>query len=378
MPMRVMHIFGKFGLGGAEVGALRLIQSLHSQEIEHAICNMRLNVSERGDLPTGIRFYSLGVERSNRVAFVKLFWLLRKTRTDIAHANNLAPWFDVAVASRLAGCKCVETFHGIEEEIRRLSEKKRLILKMAMRLTKSVTAVSSVSRDKLEELTGIKSDQVRVIENGVDTNFFKPLSSQFQREELRRSLDLPEKALLIGCVGALRPVKDHVGLLQAFAKFQSIIEDQTARENYLVLVGDGALMPELREISRGLKTGDRVLFLGRRTDVARILPALDIFVLNSKTEGMSYAMLEAMASGLPIIATDVGANRELISHGMEGYLYPPGDLNSLVNYLISLHDNESLLFKMKDRARAKVVNHFSLERMVSSYSQLYRDAIRER
>jgi glycosyltransferase involved in cell wall biosynthesis len=222
-------------------------------------------------------------------------------------------------------------------------------------------------------LSGIKKDQIRIVVNGVDTNVFKPDFSEAPKAELRAALKLPQEGFLIGCVGALRPVKDHEGLLKAFTVLRSRTGTRVNRDSYLVLVGDGTLMPELKAISKQLGIQDRVLFMGRRDDVEKILGVTDVFVLNSKTEGMSYAILEAMSSGIPIVATDVGANRELIRQGVEGYLYKPGDLEGLVNYLLTLIDDKSLVAKMGGAARKKIVENYSFESMVSAYERLYRE-----
>ena len=171
----------------------------------------------------------------------------------------------------------------------------------------------------------------------------------------------------MGCVAALRPVKDHKGLLEAFASV--ISNEPSANTNkgiYLILVGDGQLASELKMLSRQLGVEDRIIFMARRNDVDKILQALDVFVLNSKTEGMSYAVLEAMSSGLPIIATNVGANTELISHGVEGYLYHPGDLKSLTEYMTKVIGDRDRLLKMGKAARQNIVKFYSINKMVSS------------
>lgn len=125
--------------------------------------------------------------------------------------------------------------------------------------------------------------------------------------------------------------------------------------------------------SRQLGIGDKVIFMGRRDDVQEILRAMDVFVLNSKTEGMSYAVLEAMSSGLPVIATDVGADIELINHDSEGYLVSQGDVESLAGYMVKLGNDQSLLLRMGKNAREKVIKSYSLNKMISSYRGLYRE-----
>jgi glycosyltransferase involved in cell wall biosynthesis len=372
--MKVMHILGNFGPGGAEMGVVRLIRSFQSDDIIHSVCSISSNTLLKELLPDGTNLYTLGIEGACYTAFSSLLRLFKKTKTDIAHVNNLAPWFDVALGSKLAGCKCIETFHGIEEKLIKFPVWRRGLLRTACALSTRVTAVSESSKDLLVELSGIKKHEIEVIPNGVDTDIFCPPLSYDDKKQIRANLNLPEDRFLIGCVSALRPVKGHEGLMRAFALFLSNNRDSAVHENAnLVLVGDGPLFSELRIFSRQLGIEDKVVFMGRRNDVQDILRAIDVFVLNSETEGMSYAVLEAMSSGLPVIASAVGANIELVNHGAEGYLVSHGDVESLAGYVIKLGNDESLLSKMGKNAREKIIKAYSLGKMVSSYKDLYRE-----
>lgn len=374
--MKVMHILGNFGPGGAEMGVVRLIQSFPEDYLSHSVCSISSNISMKELLPDGINCYSLGINGASYTAFLSLFKLLKKTKTEIAHVNNLAPWFDVALASKLAGCKCIETFHGIEENLTKFSLYRRALLKTACLLTSSITAVAESSRDKFVELTGIKKYRIKVFPNGVDTDLFSPPASQDEKRKMRMRYNLPENGFLIGCVSALRPVKDHEGLIGGFAKF--ISNNQSVAEStnpILVLVGEGPLALSLKSLSQELGVGDKVLFMGSRNEVNKILQALDVFILNSKTEGMSYAVLEAMATGLPVIATSVGANVELINHGKEGYLFSVGDIESLAKYIAKLTRSESQLLKMGENGRKKIIKNYSFSKMMSSYRELYKEIL---
>jgi glycosyltransferase involved in cell wall biosynthesis len=327
-------------------------------------------------LPAGINCYSLGLNGRSYSAFVRLTKLLKSTKTDIAHVNNLAPWLDVGIASKLAGCKCIETFHGVEEKLNKFPVWRRGLLRTACALSSRVTAVSESSKSLLAELSGIKKHEIKVIPNGVDTDMFCPPLSYNDKNKIRASLNLPENRFLVGCVSALRPVKDHEGLIRAFALFLSSNQNAAMHGSAnLVLVGDGPLASELKLLSKQLGIRDKIVFMGLQTDVQEILRAIDVFVLNSKTEGMSYAVLEAMSTGLPVIATAVGANIELVSHGDEGYLVSHGDIESLAAYMVRLGTNPSLLSKMGQKAREKIIKDYSLNRMVSSYNDLYRELL---
>ena len=205
----------------------------------------------------------------------------------------------------------------------------------------------------------------------MDTERFRPCPVGDYRLRLRKDLGLPENGILFGCVAALRPVKNHEGMIRAFA--ESIQRDNLNTEVYLIIVGDGVLENRLKTLCRKKDVERRIIFMGQRRDVPDILRSLDGFLLNSKTEGMSYAILEAMASGLPIIATDVGGNAELVNHGEEGFLYPEGDAGALANYIQTVAENRGLLKIMGEKARNKVCNLYSLDKMVKAYQNLYEE-----
>ncbi len=372
--MKVMHILGGFGPGGAEMGVVRLIRAFQSENIVHSVCSISSDTLLKELLPDGTNLYTLGIAGVSRTAFSSLFRLLKKTKTDIAHVNNLAPWLDVGIASKLAGCKCIETFHGVEKKLMRYPVWRRGLLRAACALSSRVTAVSESSKDLLVGLSGIKEHEIIVIPNGVDTDVFCPPRSYHERKKIRANLNLPENGFLMGCVSGLRPVKGHEGLIRAFGLFLSKNRDTSRDENAnLVLVGGGPLFSELRSLSRRLGIEDKVVFMGRRNDIQDILRAMDVFVLNSETEGMSYAVLEAMSSGLPVIATAVGANVELVNHGAEGYLVSFGDTESFAGCMMKLCNNESLLSQMGKNARDTIIGGYSLNKMVSSYKDLYRE-----
>jgi len=356
------------------MGVVRLCKSFQNDDIIHSVCSIGSDTLLKELLPEGTDLYTLGIEGACYTAFSSLFRLFKETKTDIAHVNNLAPWFDVALASKLAGCKCIETFHGVEETLPEFPLHRRILSKTAYLLTSSITAVAESARDLLVKLIGIKEHKIKVLPNGVDTELFSPIVSHEDKKRLRINVNLPENGFLIGCVAALRPVKDHKGLLEALTSVTSSKPPiDTNKDIYLILVGDGPLASELKNLSKQLHVEDKIIFMGRRNDVHKILQTLDVFVLNSRTEGMSYAILEAMASGLPVIATDVGANVELINHDSEGYLVSQGDVESLAGYMAKLASDQSLLSRMGKNAREKIIKSYSLTKMVSSYRDLYRE-----
>lgn len=367
--MHVMHVIGNFGLGGAEVGVARLANELSSLGWSQSICSLGNDKSAGDLLAENVNFFSLGIAGASHTVFLRLRGLLVRQHVDIVHVNNLAPWFDVVLAARLAGCRCVETFHGLENHALRFSVIRKKLFGLANRLSHRVTAVSAAAAELLADCTGINSSGIRVIENGIDTCFFAPPKSAAEKMELRQSLGLPADSLLLVCVAGLRPVKNHQGLLRAFAA----VCQGGVLPIHLLLVGAGPLQGELKDLCGQLGIGAQVVFLGQRHDINRILAASDCFVLNSNTEGLSYSVLEAMACGLPVVVTEVGANPRLIESGVSGFLVPPGNEDILAAALVKVGGAFAGLPAMGQKARHKVIADYSLDKMVASYVQLYED-----
>jgi glycosyltransferase involved in cell wall biosynthesis len=369
--IHIMHVLGDLGVGGAEMGVLRLIQNLRDGNLRHSIVIGGSDRTLLNATGSNVPCQSLGIEGRSYLAFMKMARLFRSQHADVVHVNNLALWPDAALGALLAGCRCVETFHGIENSQLNFSAAKRAIFKATARITARMTAVADEAAGLMAALTGINKRAIALIPNGVDTARFAPSESREKKRQLRISKQLPEQDLLIGCVAALRPVKNHRGLLQSFA-------EATQRSSFpvrLVLVGDGPLAGDLKAQTQELGIQNQVIFLGWRSDVPELLQCCDVFVLNSQTEGLSYALLEAMASGLPAIATAVGANPALIDPGTHGWLYPQGDIPGLAAILNEIILHPDVLQLMGQEARKRVDSEYSISKMAAQYALLYNDVL---
>jgi glycosyltransferase involved in cell wall biosynthesis len=204
------------------------------------------------------------------------------------------------------------------------------------------------------------------IPNGVDADRFAPPSSATRRAA-RAALGLDATAPVFGCVASLTPVKRHVDLIEAFASVHAKLP--AAR---LLLIGDGPLRATISEQIASLGLQDAVDLLGDRSNIETLLPALDVALLTSSTEGMSNAILEAMACGLPVIATSVGGNLQLVEHQASGLLVPPANPAALAGAMLALADMPALRRTMGAAARARIEREFSLDAMAQSYDRLYR------
>ncbi|MGQ4659074.1 glycosyltransferase [Lysobacter sp. F6437] len=212
---------------------------------------------------------------------------------------------------------------------------------------------------------GVDRQRTVWIPNGVDTGQFRP-PSPAERLRARSELGLGASDLVLGCAARLVPVKRHVDLVAAFA----VLHAQRS-EARLLLVGDGPLRDDIRRQAEALGIADAVLLAGNREDIDAVLPALDIAVLASSSEGMSNALLEAMACGLPIIATTVGANGQLVQHGENGLLCPPCEPDVLAQAMLELAEAPVRRRAMGNASRARVQADHSVETMINAYERMY-------
>lgn len=234
-----------------------------------------------------------------------------------------------------------------------------------------IIAPSQAILEAVARSEGVAPARMRCIPNGVDTERFRHVSGE-QRRALRQTLGYPEDSLLVGCVGSLTPVKRHADLLEAFAL---VCRELPAAR--LLLVGDGPLRDQVVSTIDRLGLVEHVHLLGPRHDVQDVLATLDLFVLASETEGMSNAILEAQACGLPVVATRVGGNPDLVRSDC-GVLVPTGEPAQLADALLRLLRDPATRDSMGASARAYVVEHHSLARMARAYDAMYRELVNGR
>jgi L-malate glycosyltransferase len=228
-----------------------------------------------------------------------------------------------------------------------------------------VIAPSRAILDGLVRDESVRKERTHCLPNGVDAQRFAPVAPP-ERSRRRAALGLPPHAFLFGCVARLRAVKRHCDMLDGFALATADRPDAS-----LVLVGNGELGDTLRAQARLLGIEKRVLFLGDRDDVEDLLPLLDAFVLTSSTEGMSNAVLEAMACGLPTIATAVGGNPETVDAPNTGLLVPAYSPQSVARAMRELLADVDRAREMGRRARRRVEELFSIDAMVAGFCRMY-------
>jgi sugar transferase (PEP-CTERM/EpsH1 system associated) len=315
-------------------------------------------------LPAGVAVHCVAKRAGIDLrAMARLARLFRRLRPDIVHSRNWGA-FDAVLAARLAGIRAVvHGEHGREaSDPLGLNVRRNRIRRALGPLVSRFVTVSFDLRGWLVGTVGIPAGKVLTIHNGVDPARFGDGDST----EARRTLGLPVDATVIGTVGRLDPVKDQVGLLAAFAAFPD-----SPSGPRLAIVGEGPCRQALEgEIARLRLTG-RAHLCGERRDIPSVLKAFDVFALPSRAEGISNTILEAMATGLPVVATDVGGNPELVEPDVTGRLVPAADPAALEGALRSYVSDPYLRAQHGKAGRERVLQHFSLERMAQAHTDLY-------
>lgn len=291
---------------------------------------------------------------------------------DVLHMHQYTPFFYGAIAARLSRRHPVTIFteHGRHyPDV--VSVRRRWTNRFVLdRMADHINAVCAFSAERLSVLDGFAADRIEVIENGIDL-------SRYERTEdvaaLRARLGLAPARRYITTVARFHQVKDHRTLLSAFE-----IACRTRPDVDLLLAGDGELRSELESQVRQRSLGGRVRFLGVRHDIPDILKASDLFALTSLSEAASITLLEAMASELPVVVTEVGGNPEIVRAGVDGLLAPRGDVEGIATALARVLDDDGLRRTLARAAGRRVRSRYHLDRTVGRYFDLYSGSISRR
>jgi glycosyltransferase involved in cell wall biosynthesis len=296
------------------------------------------------------------------------YWRLRRhiqsIKPDIVHtwlfaanAYGRQAAFSAGVKHIVAGERCVDPWKSAWQ----LAIDRRL----AKGTDRIVTNSSGVQEFYVQH--GLPADKFVVIPNGIECGGQMP---QIGREELLRELGLPPDARLIGAIGRLWPQKRVKDLVWAADLLKSTRDDA-----YLLIIGDGPQRWRLERYTEQSAVTDRVHFLGERDDVPRLMPHFDCLWLGSEYEGQSNAILEAMAAGVPVIATDIAGNRDLVVDQETGFLVPVGDRFEFTRRTHWLLEDESLRRRLGDAGRQRIEEYFRVEQMIDSHAALYRQLV---
>jgi glycosyltransferase involved in cell wall biosynthesis len=364
--MKILHVY----TGGGEIyGAERVIYNLACEQIKSSMSpeviyfkrpgrNSFLELLNDGRIPVHV------VNSRSRIdagAFMSLRSICLRTSPHILHSHGYKGDIFLAVLKRtLRGPAILSTKHGSTDATSRASLYEHLG-DLSLRYFDRVVAVSEYTKKKLIELH-VPEGKIEVIHNGIDVSSF----SGVEKGSLRHSLNIAEDSRVAGFIGRLGPEKGITYLLEA--------ADRICRSTsgvYFILIGEGILKEETEDFiaSRGLN--DRIIMLGWRKDATCILPDMDMLLLPSLTEGTPMVILEAMAAGVPVIASDVGGIGEIIEDSRTGLLIKPRDPVAIAESVKALLDDRGLAERISRNAASEVESRFSALRMSEKYEQTY-------
>jgi glycosyltransferase involved in cell wall biosynthesis len=294
----------------------------------------------------------------------RLAGLFRQDRVDLVHCHNFGSLVYGAIGGRLAGVGGVlYTAHGPE-----MPYGSRKAVFQRLPLVDRIITVSDYVRDSAINKAGLSPSRVTTIHNGVDVGRYSRIAST--REQVRTQLGLTSDEPLLGVVARLTPEKDHDTLLQSLVLVRNDFDNVK-----LAIAGEGELMDALKKKVEHLGLSRSVWFLGNRGDVPELLQAMDLFVLSSRQEGLGITLLEAMAVGLPVVATNTGGIPEIVISGETGLLVPPEDASRFaeaVKWMLSHRDDGK---EMGLRGQKRALQQFGVERMVEQYEAVYDEVL---
>lgn len=365
--LRVMFVVGNFVAGGAERHLLELWRRIDRDRFAVEIACFRAEgqfwpeVRSLGfpvhDLEVGSRIYDPRGVRG----LLRLIARVRDFRPDVMHGYLFGPNLFAVLAGHLCGVRVVAVAKRNVDAFE--TPRQRAVQRFVHRRASHVTAVSEAVAGTVVAM-GVERERITVIPNGVDpTRFESPAHD-------RAVLGAKPGEVLIGSVGCLAARKYYGTLLEALARLSG-----NHRRFHATLVGDGPDRAGLEAQARVLGLADRTTFLGERPDVERLLPAMDLFVLSSREEGIPNALLEAMAAGRPSVATAVGGTPEVLEDGVTGWLVPPADPEALAAALGRVMDDPGEAARRGAAARRAVHERMSIDAMVRRHEDFYRRAV---
>jgi sugar transferase (PEP-CTERM/EpsH1 system associated) len=375
-PPLIVHVVYRFGVGGLENGLVNLINRMSAHRWRHAIVALTDVSTEFAQrvARSDVRYVALARRPGHLVRdYPQLFRLFREFRPAIVHTRNLAA-LEAVVPAWAAGVPIrIHGEHGWDmQDPGGRSRRYRTVRRLYRPFVTRYVALSRHLEDYLEQQVGVPSGDIEQIYNGVDIELFRPRTGA--RPAIAGCPFGDRDDWLVGSVGRMEAIKDPLNLASAFVRALQM-QPAAAKHLKLVMVGDGALRGEVAAALDVPGVRERVWLAGERADVPDIVRGLDCFVLPSRAEGVSNTILEAMATGLPVIATRVGGNAELIESGMTGTLVPAANGDALAQAMLG-YFNDRVTARRHAKAGQRVVeSRFSLSKMVADYTSMYEHAL---
>ena len=361
--VNILILVAGLGIGGAEVVIKHLVHALDRRRFNVTVCCIKAAGMIGEELiRDGFDVVVLSkaeAKRTDYLTFIKLQRLLREKRIDVVHSHTTDALADAAVCRLLSPrLRLVHTFHF--GNYPHADPRNLRIERVSLRMASTLVAVGEVQRQQIRATFGLGESAIRTVWNGVPLEAVEPDGS------FRTRVGGADR-VLIGTIATMIPQKGLPDLLRVAQKLRDI--DPRA---LFVIVGEGGLRREIEDLRNRLGVADSVVLAGWIRNASKVaLPEFDVFFQPSLWEAMSIAVLEAMAAGRAIVATNVGENRHLIEHESEGLLVEPGDVDGMTRALARVVQDADLRRRLGDAAAKKAVKQFTVARMARAYEQIY-------
>ncbi len=367
---KILYIINNLVIGGAEKLLFSVIDKLDKDKYEIMVCCLyNYNPLKSEFEKKGVTVKSLEMKNNRDIfGFFRLIKLLKQKRVDIVHTHLFYANIYGRIAAKIVGIPIIiSTEHNNPpwRSKQRLKSRIRLLIdRITANFCDRIIAVSRCVKDYLIQWNKVDPNKVVVVHNGIDIN--KYLIADKKEKKLSNDS-------VVGCIGRLETQKGHVFFMKAAARI--LEEIKNAR---FILVGDGSLRRHLEELAQDLNISKRVSFLGFRDDIPQLLSIMDVFVLPSLWEGFGIVLLEAMAMGKVVVATNIGGISEIVVDKTTGYLCPPMDSETLANTVIDLLRDPAKMRTVGMLGRERVKKHFTLDQMAQKTERIYDNLVLEK
>lgn len=373
-PLPILHIVPKLSTwGGVGNQLLLLLKNYARDEFLPIVCSLR----DKGVVGEEIEDLGIEVICLNRDFKRGFYWtvvkelrtLMKQRNIQIVRTHEYRANLHGRLAALLAKVPCIV---GSVHNVYNARDKKlnrRILNRYLGIFTDRVVAVSEEVKKEIVRYDSVPENKVAVIYNGVDRKRFVDIDAQSIRSEFH----IPKSTPVIGTVGRFFPQKGQKYLLEAVAKVRNKFPHIA-----VFVIGDGSLKEELQDHTKKLNIEQNIIFTGVRRDIPALLSAMDIFIFPSLWEGFGNALVEAMAAGKPIIATDIPSVREILNSGKSGIVVPPANSEAIARSLDLLLSDRALAENLGNAARERALSSFTIDSTVRGYSSLYRSILEQK
>ncbi len=368
MKKKIAHVTFDMRIGGAEQVIYNLIENTNRSQYEVSVLCLEHSIG-----PFGRRLQESGydVVSFNRkpgfdISLIgQIHNYIADHNIDMLHCHQYTPYIYGLFASFFTNVHIIFTEHGRFFPDKR-SFKRILFNPVLNILTDYVTAISSATRNALIEYENFPGEKVKIVYNGIDGSLYTSPADT----GLRESLGIGQNDYVLGSVARLDPIKNHKMMIKALVRVRSVHPNI-----YLIIVGDGPEMESLKTFVTGLRLASNVIFTGFKDDIHNYMNIFDLFLLTSFSEGTAMTLLEAMASGIPCIATEVGGNPEIINDDETGFIVPNDDEKVLAEKILVLFGDKPLQKSMGLAGKRRFEERYTVDKMVSAYEEIYEGVI---